>query len=92
VDKKNKLNKNMLIIFITLAIVISLIVLFVIILSDKSPNYCNSFSVDNCPSVCAVCPPCEVCSSISCKSVEFCEGIGFNKSWYDSVKPKINET
>jgi len=43
---------------------------------------CRNYSVDKCPSQCAVCPPCEVCSSISCQSEEFCRVMGFNRSWY----------
>ncbi|MCX6776958.1 MAG: serpin family protein [Candidatus Micrarchaeota archaeon] len=43
---------------------------------------CQNYSVDKCPSQCVVCPPCAVCSSISCQSEEFCKVIGFNRSWY----------
>jgi hypothetical protein len=46
---------------------------------------CTSYSVDKCPSACTVCPPCEACSSISCNTVKFCEGIGFNRSWWADV-------
>jgi len=48
---------------------------------------CSSFSVDNCPTQCVICPPCEVCSSISCQTEEFCKNIGFNRSWWESVRP-----
>ena len=48
---------------------------------------CKNYSADNCPAGCVVCPPCEVCSSISCQTKEFCLNLGFNESWYDSVKP-----
>lgn len=49
---------------------------------------CNSFSVDTCPSQCAICPPCAECSSISCNEKSFCKGIGFDENWYASVKQK----
>ena len=49
---------------------------------------CNESSYDKCPNECVICPPCEVCSSISCQTKEYCEGMGFNRSWYDSVRPK----
>jgi hypothetical protein len=49
---------------------------------------CNASSVENCPESCSVCPPCEVCSSIVCRSKEFCRSIGFNDSWYKEVSPK----
>jgi len=52
-------------------------------------NRCANYGVDECPSDCVVCPPCEACSSISCQSEEFCSSIGFGKDWYDSaVYPK----
>ena len=49
---------------------------------------CSSFSVDQCPFQCVICPPCEVCSSISCQTEAFCTRIGFNRSWWESVRPK----
>ena len=52
-----------------------------------SPN-CTSYPVDKCPSSCTVCPPCEVCSSISCNTEQFCKSIGFNRSWWEEVRPK----
>jgi hypothetical protein len=48
---------------------------------------CTNFSIDKCPNECTLCPPCEVCSSISCQTEEYCKNIGFNKSWWNSVKP-----
>jgi hypothetical protein len=54
--------------------------------SASSPN-CSSFAYENCPAGCVICPPCEVCSSISCQSEEFCASLGFNRSWYESTKP-----
>jgi hypothetical protein len=48
---------------------------------------CSSFTYETCPSECVVCPPCAACSSISCQTEAFCAGIGFNRSWYGSVRP-----
>ena len=48
---------------------------------------CKNYSYSDCPEKCAVCPPCEVCSSLSCNSKEFCDSIGFNESWRNSTKP-----
>lgn len=46
---------------------------------------CNSFGVINCPKDCVVCPPCEICSSISCQTEEFCAAIGIDRDWYKEV-------
>jgi hypothetical protein len=48
---------------------------------------CSDYPVDQCPSDCVICPPCEECSSITCQNQAFCESIGFDKDWYNSVKP-----
>ena len=48
---------------------------------------CSSFSVEVCPNQCVICPPCIVCSSISCQTEEFCKSIGFDRSWYNKTKP-----
>ncbi|MCD6229611.1 MAG: hypothetical protein J7K00_02300 [Candidatus Diapherotrites archaeon] len=50
-----------------------------------SEEECGRYSELECPSACAVCPPCKACSSISCHSVDFCEEIGFSKDWYQSL-------
>ncbi|NYZ76090.1 serpin family protein [Candidatus Micrarchaeota archaeon] len=46
---------------------------------------CQNYSVDKYPSQCVICPPCAACSSISCQSEEFCNNIGFNRSWYNET-------
>jgi hypothetical protein len=46
---------------------------------------CSSYSVENCPIQCVVCPPCIQCSSISCQTEEFCKSIGFDREWYRNV-------
>ncbi len=50
---------------------------------------CALYSEADCPSQCVVCPPCAACSSISCQSEEFCQSIGFDRTWYESIKKKI---
>jgi len=45
-------------------------------------KYCNGFSPESCPEGCAVCPPCEICSSIQCRLEASCAAIGFDKDWY----------
>lgn len=54
-------------------------------------KYCNGFSSESCPEGCAVCPPCEVCSSIQCRLEASCAAIGFDKDWYHG-KVVIDET
>jgi len=49
---------------------------------------CSFHNISDCADGCAVCPPCAECSSISCQAEEYCESIGFDKGWYDTVKPK----
>jgi hypothetical protein len=55
----------------------------------QSQPDCNSFSYDSCPEGCVVCPPCAACSSIACRSPEFCESIGFDKNWYGAIRERI---
>jgi hypothetical protein len=55
----------------------------------KTVVECDSYSVEMCPQKCVVCPPCEACSSISCQSEDFCNKIGFNRTWYDDIKKRI---
>jgi len=50
---------------------------------------CPSFSYPDCPERCVVCPPCAVCSSISCQSEEFCRGLGFDRNWYAAIEEKL---
>ncbi len=59
-----------------------------------SPNYveenyadCNTYSVEECPEQCVICPPCVYCSSISCQTEEFCKNMGFDKNWWETVRP-----
>jgi hypothetical protein len=51
---------------------------------------CGSNSYYDCPDGCVVCPPCAECSSLRCASEEFCESIGFNRTWYDDIKSRLN--
>lgn len=63
-------------------ILVLLTILFMFILIENKPSQieinCSSFSLSNCPNSCQICPPCEVCSSLSCNSKEFCNKIGFD--------------
>jgi hypothetical protein len=54
-------------------------------------NYCGSFSDADCPANCVVCPPCPECSSISCQTEEFCESIGFNRTWYEDIQKRMEK-
>lgn len=51
---------------------------------------CTLYSEVDCPSQCVVCPPCDACSSISCQAEEFCQSIGIDRTWYESMKKQIN--
>jgi hypothetical protein len=80
----NKLN-------IALCIILSIILILLVgvVYNIKPDTDCHSYLVDVCPSNCVICPPCPECSSISCETEDFCNANGFNKSWYDSVRPKF---
>ncbi|MDD5148143.1 MAG: hypothetical protein PHH08_01630 [Candidatus ainarchaeum sp.] len=56
--------------------------------APETPD-CNSFSFETCPDSCVACPPCEVCSSISCRTEEFCKSIGFDRSWGEGIKERL---
>jgi hypothetical protein len=85
---KNKKSFGIVLIFLVIVIIIIFISLF-LAKKDQSKLDCKTFSVDKCPSNCVICPPCEVCSSIVCQTKEYCENLGFNKSWYNLVKPPL---
>jgi putative hemolysin len=53
-----------------------------------SSGDCKNYQPETCPAECVVCPPCAECSSISCQTEEFCRSIGFERSWYKSIKNK----
>jgi hypothetical protein len=82
------MKKTGIIILICILILTFIIVLsLAIINTPKIPLNCSNYSYDNCPNKCVICPPCEVCSSVSCQTKEHCEKLGFDKNWYNSVKP-----
>jgi len=64
----------------------------VTVISDNEIADCLSFTVENCPDQCVMCPPCEVCSSIRCNTEEFCSSIGFERDWYNITKPADEDT
>ncbi len=80
----DKSNKTILVVIIMLLIAGLLIIVSLFMFSkNKNEVTCNSFSVENYPDECMICPPCIECNSISCQTEEFCKDIGFDKNWYD---------
>lgn len=67
-----------------------ILLLLALVLVTGCVSDCKDYAVEKCPDKCTVCPPCEVCSSISCQTEEFCKGIGFNKSWYEEIKARLD--
>jgi len=67
-------------------------ILICLFLLKSSETDCKSHSIEGCPASCVVCPPCLVCSSISCQTEEFCNSVGFGKSWYATAKEGENFT
>jgi hypothetical protein len=57
----------------------------------QSKPACSSYAYENCPDSCVVCPSCETCSSVSCQTVESCEKLGFNRSWHEDIKKRLQE-
>lgn len=55
---------------------------------EMSLEQCRKYGIDQCPSSCVVCPPCEVCSSLSCSSLDFCQSMGINELWYEGIKSR----
>ncbi|MCP4647952.1 MAG: hypothetical protein GY852_09520 [bacterium] len=53
-------------------------------LSDEE---CQNADIDHCFASCRICPPCPECSSLSCRSAEFCESMGFTEEWSESIEP-----
>jgi hypothetical protein len=53
---------------------------------------CDSYDTFNCPGQCMICPPCEVCSSVACRSEAFCESLGFDRSWWDAIESRLSQT
>ncbi|MFP3949496.1 MAG: hypothetical protein ACLFUZ_00170 [Candidatus Micrarchaeia archaeon] len=56
---------------------------FTRVLSDEE---CQNADIDYCFATCRVCPPCPECSSLGCRSAEFCESMGFTEEWHESIK------
>jgi len=86
------MNKNKKIVLITAGIIFLILIcvsLFFIVGHSSKKEVCTSFSITECPNSCVVCPPCEVCSSLSCQSEEFCTSLGFNRSWYEAIERKL---
>lgn len=72
---------------LAIAVVLILLLLYGAYNGKNKPD-CAKFPTKNCPLECVICPPCETCSSLVCRSEEYCTGIGFNRSWSGTVRPK----
>lgn len=87
--------KNILKIIIIFALILLLIIFSLNYskhkINSENPRDCNNYSESNCPKECVVCPPCEVCSSLSCQTEEFCKSNGFNRSWYEDIKKRLEK-
>jgi hypothetical protein len=85
----NMRNKKYLIILILLLIILIGFIVYLLFFrgpaKGKDNIDCKSYSYSDCPHTCVICPPCEACSSISCQTEEYCEAIGFNRSWAEGV-------
>jgi hypothetical protein len=82
------MKKKGIIILICILLLSFIIVICLATINTKKINLnCSNYSIDDCPDNCVICPPCEVCSSISCQTEEYCKDISFDKEWYDSIKP-----
>jgi hypothetical protein len=79
-----KSNKKILLFTVILLIAILLTATYLLIFSKKK-IICNSFSDENCPNECVICPPCKACSSISCQTEEFCKDMGIDRDWYNNL-------
>ena len=53
---------------------------------------CNTHPYFECPENCLVCPPCEACSALSCQTEDFCNSIGFNRTWSEQIKKGLNNS
>jgi len=75
-------------------IIVSLVVVSALVSQSQKgrgkEGYCRSFTYYECPDDCVVCPPCAECSSLACGTEEFCESIGFERSWYEDIKERLN--
>jgi hypothetical protein len=70
--------------------IIILILVTVFLVGCNKSSECKDYTYNECPKECVVCPPCEVCSSISCQTEEFCNNMGFNRSWSEAIKARLN--
>jgi hypothetical protein len=69
----------------------SILFAFLVLGEIANRQRCDYFSYSSCPSWCVVCPPCEVCSSVACRSQDFCESLGFNRTWYEGIQVRWAE-
>ena len=85
-----KQTRNIITVLAVMGLILSVYLIMSPLFKNNTPQSlnCKNYTDFDCPSVCAVCPPCEVCGSISCNSKEFCQSIGFNETWYENLNSK----
>jgi len=76
---------------LAIVVVVSILLAFTLNEGGKEAVRCASYSVEKCPDSCVVCPPCPECSSLSCQTTDFCENIGFNRTWYSDIQKRMSE-
>jgi hypothetical protein len=81
------------VIAVSILLIITILITLIIIISytKNNPVICKDYNIESCPESCVVCPPCEVCSSISCQTKEFCSSIGFKETWYKDMQKRLED-
>jgi hypothetical protein len=85
-------NKRAYLILLVLILALALIISAYLFKAFESEPDCKTFSYADCPQNCVVCPSCETCSSVSCQTEESCAKIGFNRTWHEDIKKRLQET
>ncbi len=93
-SKKDIKQKKKRLFYLTLAILLTILIgisIYFLVLKEslEKERDCDTYSVDECPARCVVCPPCQLCNSISCRTEQFCKSIGFDRRWYEVIKTKL---
>ncbi|MEM4336867.1 MAG: hypothetical protein QXG86_02570 [Candidatus Woesearchaeota archaeon] len=79
-----KSNKRKILMIVLILLIILIVASYFIFFRRNAALDCNSYSLEDCPKGCVICPTCEVCSSIGCQTEKFCESMGFDEGWYDN--------
>ncbi|MFZ2454896.1 MAG: hypothetical protein WAX07_00235 [Candidatus Altiarchaeia archaeon] len=85
-------NKKFYLILIIAVLIVSVIAGLYLFNPFRSESACGSYAYSDCPQRCVVCPSCEFCSSVRCQTEESCAKIGFNRTWHESIKKRLQET